>query len=267
MEVSIVEAPKNPERVICRAARNDYSKDGTIGRSFREIMSPIGCETAGGDDIDETSFSDDDKMLRAKKRKLIRRLLQHGHFGPFEHPQATFAVEGVSRSLMAQLTRHRHVTFDVQSMRYVDFEDVQAKAGEGVVAIPELEDPGICGRNAEFEDWISNAYDDDQVIKERKDRYNEAIEKCFEEYAKLLELGVAPENARNILPIGTKVNIVFSLNVRMLMHVADMRASGEAQWEIREMTNEVLRLAEDWCPITFKYYDEELKNRKNRLAP
>jgi thymidylate synthase (FAD) len=53
----------------------------------------------------------------------------------------------------------------------------------------------------------------------------------------------------------------------MLMHVADMRAAADAQWEIRQMTEDVLELAEEWCPITFEHYNEEMKNRKNRLAP
>jgi len=53
----------------------------------------------------------------------------------------------------------------------------------------------------------------------------------------------------------------------MLMHVADMRAAADAQWEIRDMTERVLDHAKDWCPITFEYYEEHMKNRKNRLAP
>jgi thymidylate synthase (FAD) len=51
------------------------------------------------------------------------------------------------------------------------------------------------------------------------------------------------------------------------MHVADMRAAADAQWEIREMTEDVLDIASEWCPITFEYYEQYMKNRKNRLAP
>jgi thymidylate synthase (FAD) len=58
-----------------------------------------------------------------------------------------------------------------------------------------------------------------------------------------------------------------SMNARMLMHVADMRAAADAQWEIRNMTEDILDLAAEWCPTTFEFYDEEMKGRKNRLAP
>jgi thymidylate synthase (FAD) len=53
----------------------------------------------------------------------------------------------------------------------------------------------------------------------------------------------------------------------MLMHVADMRAAADSQWEIREMTESILDLAAEWCPITFEHYEKHMKGRKNRLAP
>jgi thymidylate synthase (FAD) len=53
-----------------------------------------------------------------------------------------------------------------------------------------------------------------------------------------------------------------TLNVRMLMHVADMRAAADSQWKIRELTEEVLGEAAEWCPLTFAYYEEKMKGRK-----
>jgi thymidylate synthase (FAD) len=215
--------------------------------SFEEAM-----ETTGGDTTEE------------KMETLIHHLLQHGHFGPFEHPHATFAIKGVSRSCMAQLTRHRHLSFDVQSMRYVAFDDVDpadVRDGEMVVIPPSAEDPDWVGRNQKTGD-VSEA-----DVERREEIFKDAIENAVESYQDLLELGMPPEDARFVLPIGTKVNIVMSMNVRMLMHVADLRAAADSQWEIREMTEEVLEFAAEWCPITFEYYRENMKGRKNRLAP
>lgn len=93
------------------------------------------------------------------------------------------------------------------------------------------------------------------------------MKRSFKSYRNLLEMGTAPENARMVLPIGTKVNMVFTLNARTLMHIADMRAAADAQWEIRELTEKVLEKAEEWMTMTFAYYNAEMKNRKNRLAP
>ncbi len=247
MDVRLLEATDDPERVVCTAARCDYSSGFVGDQSFTETM-----DTVDGDTIEE------------KKETLIGHLLDHGHFGPFEHPQATFAVEGVSRSCMAQLTRHRHVSFDVQSMRYVAFDEVDpadVREGAMVVTPPSATDPDWVGRNQR-----GGAVDEGEVEK-RERIFRESVTESVESYQELLETGMPPEDARFVLPIGTEVNMVFSMNVRMLMHVADMRAAADSQWEIRELTEEVLDRATEWCPLTFAHYDEHMRGRKNRLAP
>jgi thymidylate synthase (FAD) len=247
MEVQLLEATEDPEELICKAARNDYMAAFVGETPFDEAMASI-----DGDTIED------------KQEALIAHLLDHGHFGPFEHPTATFAVKGISRSCMAQITRHRHVSFDVQSMRYVSFDDVDpadVREGELVVQPPSATDPDWVGRNQK------QGQVDEDAAEKREQIFTDAIENAVESYQELLELGMPPEDARFVLPIGTKVNMVMSMNARMLMHVADMRAAADAQWEIREMTEAVLDLAAEWCPITFEYYNEHMKNRKNRLAP
>jgi thymidylate synthase (FAD) len=141
---------------------------------------------------------------------------------------------------MAQITRHRHVSFDVQSMRYVSFDDVDpddVRDGEMVVVPPSATDPDWVGRNQE------SGPVDEETAERREELFRETIGDAFESYQELLELGMPPEDARYVLPIGSKVNMVMSMNARMLMHVADMRAAADAQWEIREMTEDVLDLA------------------------
>ena len=247
MEVTLLEATDQPERLICQAARNDYMAEFVGETPFEEVMA-----TVEGDSPE------------ARMETLIHHLLAHGHFGPFEHPQATFAVKGISRSCMAQLTRHRHVSFDVQSMRYVAFDDVDPAAvreGAMVVVPPSASDPNWVGRNQE------TGAVDEQTAARREELFRDTVTNAVASYQELLDLGMPPEDARFVLPIGTKVNLVMSMNARMLMHVADMRAAADSQWEIREMTEQVLDIAAEWCPITFAYYESEMKNRKNRLAP
>jgi len=247
MDVRLLEATDDPDDLVCRAARNDYAPEFVADESMETVMSEI-----DGATVDE------------KRENLIGHLLDHGHFGPFEHPHATFGIEGISRSCMAQLTRHRHVSFDVQSMRYVAFDDVDpadVREGELVVVPPSTTDPDWVGRNQD----AGSA--DQATIDRRQAVFGDAVEQSVEAYQELLETGMAPEDARFVLPIGTKVNVVMTLNARMLMHVGDMRAAGDAQWEVREMTEQILDLAREWAPITFEHYMAELHGRKNRLAP
>lgn len=268
MKVSILNKTPSPEQLICEAARGDYESRWIGELDFVESMDEI--EPADPDEVPEEArkqMSGVSENLRRRMWTLISHLLEHGHFGPFEHPHITFTVKGVSRSLMAQITRHRHVTFDIQSMRYVSFEDIEdPEPGGAVVSIPELEEADPAGRNVEMDENYQR-YTDQELIDARDAQYRAAISQAFKAYGNLIEMGTAPENARMVLPIGTKINMTFTLNARMLMHVADMRAAADAQWEIRQMTEDVLDLAREWAPMTFAYYEEELKNRKNRLAP
>jgi len=64
-----------------------------------------------------------------------------------------------------------------------------------------------------------------------------------------------------ILPIGTKVNMTFTMNARSIMHLLDMRMKADAQHEIREFSNRVLDECKDWMPITFELYEEEFPNK------
>lgn len=244
-EVKVVNVTPNPARTACLAARNDYLTEWVGEVDYEEVMEPV-----EGDSLGE------------KQENLIHDLLQRGHYGPFEHVNITFSLKGVSRVLMAQLTRHRHASFDVQSLRYTapDLSEVEAmyRGDEPVdnmrnyVVVPELmEEIGCVGNYL-----------------------NECLN-VFHRYAEYVEnsenIGVpkkrAKEDARFLLPMGTKVNIVFTVNARMLMHIADMRAAGDAQWEIRQVTDEILDEAHSWFPEAFNYYVNEMKGRKNRLAP
>jgi thymidylate synthase (FAD) len=247
MRVRLLEATENPEELICRGARNDYMEDWVADQSFAESMAGV-----DGDTIED------------QKANFIGKLLNRGHYGPFEHPSATFAIEGASRSCMAQLTRHRHASFDVQSMRYVSFDEVDpadVEDGEMVVTPPSATDPDWVGRNQKSSDV------DEEMVEKREAVFRKSVRQSVEDYQELLELGMPPEDARFVLPIGTEVNIVVTLNPRSLMHIADMRAAADAQWEIRDLTEQLLDLAAEWCPHTFDYYESEMKHRKNRLAP
>lgn len=233
------------EDITCVMARNDYMSDWVGDKTFEEIMEPIGGDT-----------------LKEKKESLIHKLLRPpGHFGVFEHTELTVSVKGVSVITERQVTRHRIATFDVQSMRYVDFDDPD------FIEIPELENPGLCGRNAEFDDEYTDGMDDEEILYRRNQVYEEGLQNAVWSYNTMLDLGVAPENARAVLPLGTKVNMGMTLNVRSIMHIADMRAAADAQWEAQELAERLLDKAAIAFPITVQYYRDNLQNRKHRLAP
>lgn len=205
---------------------------------YREV---IGSVEEGEVEMNAADYGFSDPHLCAKTRAFIEQLLRRGHFGPFEHPQITFAIEGVSRSCMAQITRHRHATFDVQSMRYVNFDDAEMVAPES------------------FKKAIVDDTDPEEIT-------NHIMEEKIRFYNDLVEGGVPEEDARMILPIGTKVNMTATFNLRSLMHVIDMRHAGDSQWEARDLAKQMFEQAKEVAPITFEEYEEHAKG-SSKKAP
>jgi thymidylate synthase (FAD) len=239
MQVELLEATENPEEIVCRAARGDYSSDW-VGPDvpFETVMESIDGET-----------------LEDKMETLMKHLMRSGHFGPFEHPQATFAVRGVSRACMAQITRHRHASFDVMSLRYVDLSDERA-IEDRFTFPPTFSEEEVVSREGVSEVELS--------AEERTEIANDVYETCMDAYRRLVDAGVPKEDARMCLPIGTKVNMTFSMNARAIMHLLDMRLKADAQWEIRELARRVLEESKEWMPYTFERFEE---NHPYKLAP
>lgn len=92
MKVTIISHTPEPEKVAAAAARLCYSKI-----SATKIM---------------------DNFSQEKAATFIKKLMDMGHMSPTEHVSFTFAIDGVSRTLLAQITRHRIASYSVQSLRY-----------------------------------------------------------------------------------------------------------------------------------------------------
>lgn len=245
MEITVLDKTTLPEITVCQAARGDYMEEWNGDRSFEEIMSSVEYRATHMENAREYNYYPDlDIETEARLAAFIEKQLSRGHFGPFEHSSITFSVKGVSRVTMAQITRHRHMTFDIQSQRYVDFSDVDAVVpqtlregdhlarGEGVVQLSEND------REAAL------------------DQYEEVTAKALDAYEDLVESGVPKEDARFLLPIGTPVNMTMSGNARTMMHVLNLRQKASAQWEIRTLVNELSEYLHEWAPYTWHWWDE-----------
>jgi len=240
MRIETVSKTDNPATTVCKAARNDYF-DGFIGdHTYEETMAAIG---------------EPDDSINEKESLLIEQLVDRGHFGPQEHVSITFAVEGVSRACMAQARTHRHMSFDVQSMRYVDMD---GDAEDIVKAPATLREEETVNR----EQGLTDLDERDREIW--RSAYYKHCSSMIDLYNDLLDIGLPKEDARFILPIGTKVNMVMSANARSWLHFADMRRNAAAQWEIRELADAVIDECIDWFPELFEYYDAK---GPNKLAP
>lgn len=157
------------------------------------------------------------------KIKFIKNILETGHESTIEGLNFTFLIEGVSRSLLAQITRHRiGVQFSVQSQRYVEYSE----SNYNIYTPPTIE------KN-----------------EKAKKIYENIQKECFKKYKELLELGVPAEDSRYVLTNATCTNITMTINLRALKHLMGLRLCSRASLEIRElmrlMRKEVLK-KEEW---------------------
>jgi thymidylate synthase (FAD) len=181
--------------------------------------------------------------------RLIRHIMSSKHLSTVEHLTFTFAIEGVSRALLAQLTRHRvGFSFSVQSQRYVRFGSYDKTGGFDYVtpkSVKKNEKSGLV-REQDGESFETNAMA----------LYAYAMETSQYVYDALRELGIAAEDARMVLPNAAATNLVMTANLRALLDFYSKRRKGRgAQWEIAELA-EKLRAAvvavEPWTDAFFE---------------
>jgi|GEM_PF-272656 len=269
MQIKQIAGTPHPERLVSLCARNDYRADGVIDHSFAEIMAGVKVDDDVVDDLREEWFDDDDVArddpwdampaefrTEAEQRSLLKHTMNEGHWGVFEHPQATLALEGITRTSMAQITRHRHFTFDIMSLRYVtlDFDSVE-EMKERFAEPDEITAEEVVSRNG-----VETI---DMDPDEREEIWWETIAHTAHTYNTLVDAGVPQEEARKVLGMGTKVNIMMSGNARAWMHLLNIRGKANVQGEARNIADGVMGEMKEWMPYTFERYDDMLPLRLN----
>jgi thymidylate synthase (FAD) len=202
-----------------------------------EIVAKEGAKYFGKPATDGKGGSDADR--------LFRHIVNSGHTSTLEHLTFTFAIEGVSRALLAQLTRHRvGFSFSVQSQRYVRFGSDDKTGGfDYVLPVSITEDKFIKGNT-----------EDEKITA--LELFRDAMLVAQETYDMLREAGVPPEDARMVLPNAAVTNLVMTANLRALLDFYSKRRKGRgAQAEIAELA-EKLRAAvvavEPWTDAFFE---------------
>lgn len=169
-----------------------------------------------------------EKISQKDQSAFIEKLMGMGHESVLEHVTFSFGVEGVSRVLLAQLTRHRIASFSVQSQRYVSYEN-----GFGFIMPDSIAALG------------------EEAVQEYQ-KQMDTIESWYVEWQKKLGKGEkSNEDARFVLPNACETRLVVTMNVRELRHFFSLRMCNRAQWEIRRMAEEMFKICFDIAPTLF----------------
>jgi len=177
------------------------------------------------EDLDKSS----DKELNS----ILKYVVNLGHTSVIEHTCFTFAISDVSRSLTHQLVRHRIASYAQQSQRYVNLN------------IPNYVIPPTIDSN-----------------KEMQKAYKETMEIIWDQYNKLIDMGIPAEDSRYVLPNAACTNIIVTMNARSLLNFFELRCCLHAQWEIRKLANKMLKEVKKIAPTIFKNAGPPCKTRK-----
>jgi len=164
-----------------------------------------------------------EKSSDRELKGILEHVMNLGHTSVIEHTCFTFAISDVSRSLTHQLVRHRIASYAQQSQRYVNLSE------------PCYVTPPTIKKN-----------------KKMREAYDETMRNIWEQYNKLLRLGIPAEDSRYVLPNATCTNIIVTMNARSLLNFFELRCCLHAQWEIRQLANKMLREVKKVAPIIFK---------------
>lgn len=174
-----------------------------------------------------------------KTDKFIAMLASLGHESPIEHVTFTFGIEGVSRSLLAQITRHRIASFSVQSQRYVKENNFTFVTPPAIA-----EDPKSLALYDQTMTDIFAAYQ--KLADTLQQRYSETMDPKAAEKK-------AIEDARFVLPNACATKMMVTMNARSLMNFFKLRCCNRAQWEIRELATEMCMLVKGVAPTLFQF--------------
>lgn len=220
MLVQLIAHTNDPEKTVAAAAKLCYS-DAHI-ETLLEGLTP------------------------EKTASFLQKLTDLGHASPIEHASFTFGIEGVSRTFLAQVTRHRIASFSVQSQRYVRLEDFRYVIPPEIEAIPEAKEKFIEAMNEEASNYLS-------LVKSLEEAHTQRLmaQGMEEKAARAKASKQANEDARFVLPNACETKMVMTMNCRSLQNFFNLRCCNRAQWEIRAVADEMLRLVLPLAPHIF----------------
>ena len=189
-----------------------------------------------------TEDPDDYGSLSERDTKLINYLAKHKHISPFGHAFASFHVKApifVAR----QLVKHKFLRWNEISRRYVDDE-------------PEFYTPDVWrGRSADKKQGSDPDVVIDTAYYDRDDGYNtwdgDATSIAHEAYQKMIKLGVAPEQARMVLPQSTMTEWYWSGSLDAFADMCRLRCASDTQYETRLVADNISKKMSELFPVSW----------------
>lgn len=194
-----------------------------------EILTPI-----NGDEIlklielaGRTCYKSDNLITPDSAKNFVEKIAQRGHESVIEHYNITVRFI-CNRGFTHELVRHRLAAYSQESTRYCNYN--KDKFGSEITVIKPFE---INEETKEYDLW------------------KEAMQNAEKSYMAMIENGSKPENARGVLPIDIKTEIVITTNLREWKHIFKLRTSKAAHPSMRELMIPLLKEFKEKIPVIF----------------
>ena len=193
------------------------------------------------------SWSRPNEKTREDKDYLRRTLFEQGHFSILEHASATFYLTGVSRALLAEITRHRHLSFSVLSQRFVSEEDANIVIPPAIRDAKEINETHY---DEELGGEVIGATDNLKVMANLAiATYAGLVEELQE--VEGLSRKQAREAARAVLPNMVETRIVVTGNLRAWHEVIERRTAPDADAEFQQVAGMIRDELQKLAPEVF----------------
>lgn len=199
-----------------------------------EILNPFGdCDIDGRavlrhlEKCARTCYKSEDLITDESAERFIRGLIKSGHEAAIEHFSITVKFI-CDRAIQNEIVRHRLSSFCVESTRYCNYG--KGKFGNEITVIKPV------------------------FFKEGSDEYNEwysAMQSAEKSYLKLIESGATPQQARDVLPLSLKTEVVMTANIREWRHYLRLRTGKAAHPQIRVVSEMLLDKFKNTFPVLF----------------
>ncbi len=200
-----------------------------------EILTPINgkdilklIEVAG-----RTCYKSNDLITEDSAKNFVEKIAKRGHESVLEHFNITVRFI-CNRGFTHELVRHRLASFSQESTRYCNY--TKDKFGNEITVIKPAE---VNEGTKEYDIW------------------KKAMENAEKSYMEMIENGSKPENARGVLPIDIKTEIVITTNIREWKHILSLRCSKAAHPSMRELMIPLLKEFQKQIPVVFDKVSEE----------
>ena len=231
-------------------------KETVLDKGFIEVLDHIGDDLTVANSA-RVSFGKRKKTYDKSDERLVTYLAKHKHFSPFRHLVVQFHIKA-PEFVMRQW--YKHVVGIETTSSYPTKDHAWNEISGRYVPVEEYYVPSIWMQQSEDNKQASTGEIDNQ--EEAAQKYRDALQVINYHYKSLLDLGVAKEQARVLLPLAAYTEIYWTASFQAIMNFIELRDEPTAQWEIRQYAQTLKRIMLDIYPRTVNIWSKTYWEKK-----